>query len=130
MMMKPENKLKIGIGTLLVMIVVLTMVILTQKAEYKNAIETKDHFVDSLRTCLDEKEGLNKELDTFQDFFWNNECENRTFKGHIELGYGVMNWLDDGYQCDIQRITSEKPDNAHKDSRWRSLIDCYECNAP
>ena len=69
-----------------------------------------------------------KITDDYLNFFQGESCENRIFKGRIPIKY-VPNWIlgSDNYTCDVLRITSDKPDNANKDSRWNSTIDCYEC---
>ncbi len=135
--MKKNKEQKKSLGLIIVIMGIVTIAIIAiailginlsnTKKELKDMTKTKDHFATSAKSYMDDNDRLNEELQTFLHFFWNDKCENRTFKGNIDVGY-VPNWLGAGYQCDISRITSKKPENAHKDSRWRSLIDCYQCN--
>jgi len=108
-----DNK-NIWICILSGVILLLVVVILNQRYDYKDAIDTKDHFVDSLRECLNEKDICEEQLRRCYDGYngWTDDCK---FKGRISIeNEYVSNWIRTGFVCNIHKIVNK-------------TIECYEC---
>lgn len=119
-----------------VLILLLIVGFISYNGGKKSFEDEKENIIKNFKECdtmfRESRDRANEfvgKYNTFLNFFRGELCENRTMRGLIDIHY-VPNWINSGYYCDIKRITSEKPDDARKDDRWKSLITCYECNAP